>query len=359
MASIKRYKKAKGYGWRVQYRAPDGTSRTKQGFRTKDEAQTWAAANTIDQATGSWIDPTAGKVTVNALGGRWLASLTHLKPSTMNLTERTWRVHVQPAWGHRQIASIKPSEVQAWIGEIPGSGTTVRRAHACLAQILDTAVMDDMIKANPARGVKLPKKNRARKVFLTADQLATLAGECSRHGELVFLLGTVGLRWGEAVALRVEDIDFLRGRALIHRNAVWVGSELHVGTPKTHEQRSVAIPRFVLEMLSRVCAGKARSDYLWVNRQGLPLRPPHHSDWYGCALERVMAADPGFPRVTVHGLRHVAAGLMVSAGANVKVVQRQLGHASAAMTLDTYAELFDGDLDEVALALDASLRGVV
>ena len=77
------------------------------------------------------------------------------------------------------------------------------------------------------------------------------------------------------------------------------------------------------------------------------------------AVRRAQGVDGEFPRLTPHGLRHVAAGLMVSAGANVKVVQRQLGHASAAMTLDTYADLFDGDLDEVAAHVGEVVRDVV
>ena len=72
-----------------------------------------------------------------------------------------------------------------------------------------------------------------------------------------------------------------------------------------------------------------------------------------------MEKYPGFPRVTPHGLRHVAAGLMISAGANVKVVQRQLGHSSAAMTLDTYAELFDEDLEAVGSAVEEKISDVV
>lgn len=75
-------------------------------------------------------------------------------------------------------------------------------------------------------------------------------------------------------------------------------------------------------------------------------------------MQRAMD-DYDLPRVTPHGLRHVAAGLLVSAGANVKVVQRQLGHASAAMTLDVYADLFDGDLDEVAEVMDRQISSYV
>ncbi|WP_257994030.1 tyrosine-type recombinase/integrase [Corynebacterium ulcerans] len=81
--------------------------------------------------------------------------------------------------------------------------------------------------------------------------------------------------------------------------------------------------------------------------------------WFQAAVEAAKASDSEFPVITPHGLRHVAAGLLVQSGANVKVVQRQLGHASAAMTLDVYAALFDDDLDVVGRALGEKISGVV
>lgn len=81
--------------------------------------------------------------------------------------------------------------------------------------------------------------------------------------------------------------------------------------------------------------------------------------WFAFAVKHVRDADAEFPRVTPHDLRHTAASLAISAGANVKAVQRMLGHASASMTLDTYADLFDDDLDGVADALDHARRAAV
>lgn len=112
-------------------------------------------------------------------------------------------------------------------------------------------------------------------------------------------------------------------------------------------------------MLTPLCQGKLPGALLWTARDGDYMKVPGHNTWYYCALERVRKRDPGFPRVNVHGLRHVAAGLLVSQGANVKVVQWQLGHANASMTLDVYADLFDGDLDSVAHAMDSAFRDVV
>jgi hypothetical protein len=82
-------------------------------------------------------------------------------------------------------------------------------------------------------------------------------------------------------------------------------------------------------------------------------RPDARSRWFTRAVAACEAIDPTFPRVTIHDLRHTAASLAVSAGANVTAVQRMLGHASAAMTLDTYADLFDDDLDAVSARLEA------
>lgn len=358
MASIKPYKTTKGRAWRIQYRGPDGRNRSKQGFRTKNEAQAWAAKNAVYMHEQDWIDPNAGRVTVIEVQKAWEENLTHLKPKTRHDMLAVWRNHVEPKWGKRKVFSIKPSEVQAWVSSLDRSASLVRQAHAVLAQILDLAVMDKAIRKNPARGVKLPRKDAARKVYLTAEQLGQLVGECTRYQELVWLLGTVGLRWGEAAALRVRDVNVLRNRISIERNAVTVGKDVIVGTPKTHEVREVSVPPTVMQMLVPVMNGKGPDDLLWPRRDGTPMKPPTHGKWYYNALGRCMEKYPDFPRVTPHGLRHVAAGLMISAGANVKVVQRQLGHASAAMTLDTYAELFDEDLEAVSSAVEAKISDV-
>ncbi|MEJ4100874.1 hypothetical protein V5S96_10980 [Corynebacterium mastitidis] len=194
MASITKYASARaksGYAWRVQYRGPDGKSHTKRGFATKNAAQKWAEKNAVAVSEGTWIDPQHRKITVEELGTRWLTMQGHLKPSTMRVTEQSWRVHVLPYWGTRRIGEIMPSEVQEWVMGIERSASIVRKAHACLAQVLDLAVQDHRLERNPARGIKLPRKAKGTRVYLTAEQLKTLADE-AKYPELVWLLGTVG-----------------------------------------------------------------------------------------------------------------------------------------------------------------------
>lgn len=87
--------------------------------------------------------------------------------------------------------------------------------------------------------------------------------------------------------------------------------------------------------------------------------PASRNGWFTGAVTRVRAADKTIPRITPHDLRHKATSLAAQAGAHVKAVQRMLGHASAAMTLDVYSDLFDDDLDAVAKALDQAHRSAI
>ncbi len=131
-----------------------------------------------------------------------------------------------------------------------------------------------------------------------------------------------------------------------------VGKDVVVGTPKTHEARSVPYPKFLSEPIARECEGKDRDGLLFGGGLAHLKRSDSTSGWFQHAVLRAQAVDPTFPRVTPHDLRHTAASLAISAGA--KAVQRMLGHASAAMTLDTYADLFDDDLDDVSERMNAA-----
>ena len=144
-----------------------------------------------------------------------------------------------------------------------------------LARILDDAVRDRLLVANPARGVKLPPVVKRQNVYLTAAQLHALAIQAGRYGPLVLLLGTAGLRWGEAVALRVSDIDFLRRRIELHRNAVTVsGHGAVVGTLKSGKARTVPLAGFVIDELAATCRGKGRDELIWPSATGGYLAPP-------------------------------------------------------------------------------------
>ena len=143
----------------------------------------------------------------------------------------------------------------------------------------------------------------------------------------------------------------------MRENAANVAGRIIPGTPKSRESRSVPFPDFLTEVLRERRGSKA------INGPGFGdgvthLPTPTDGDaWFVGARNRAHESDPGSPLVlTLHDLRHATASLAISAGANVRAVQRMLGHAAATMTLDTYAELFDDVLDAVAVALNDARR---
>jgi integrase len=220
-------------------------------------------------------------------------------------------------------------------------------------------VRDRRLVVNPALGVALPPLQEKRRRYLTAAQVEALADAAGPGRVAVLVLSYCGLRWSELAALRVRHFDLLRRRVLIEEAVTEVdGSHLVWGTPKTHGRRSVPLPRFLVDELARTVVTRPKDELAFPSPLGAVLRNRNaRSAWFDAAAQAI-----GEPGLTPHELRHTAASLAISAGANVKAVQRMLGHASAAMTLDRYADLFDDDLNEVADRLDAlraSARGQV
>lgn len=353
MGSIHSYDTKAGKRYLVRYRKPDRSQASKKGFATKRDAERFLASTSVSIAEKRYIDPTDARATVGELGTIWIADQQAvLMPSSAHPLESAWRIHVEPAWGNRQVGDIRHSDVRAWVSEMTAQRgpTTVIRSFGILAAILDIAVRDRRLADNPARGVQLPKKLPKPRVYLTHRQVAELAQRAA-HPHIVYFLAYTGLRWGEATGLRLRDVDLTRRRVTVYENAVLVNGHVHVGSPKTHRTRAVRYPDFLDPMIRSLFVGKDSTHLLFGD--GLHhLRLPNSKDgWFAKAVRRTQKEDPTFPRVTPHDLRHTAASLAISAGANVKAVQRMLGHASAAMTLDTYADLFDDDLDAVAAAL--------
>ncbi len=388
MGTVEPYATSDGRRYRVRYRTPDRKQTSKRGFKTKREAELFLASVDVSIARGDFIDPASARVTVGDLGRDWLAvKEATLKPSSFKVIADAWRVYVEPRWGSTQVSAVRHSAVAEWVrqlsagtaptsrrvrgsataGVVDGkprppkgkSATVVIRAHGVLLSVLDVALRDRRIAHNPAKGVSLPRKKRKPHQYLTHEEVEALAAAAGGERSTVVLVAAyTGLRWGELTGLRVRDVDMLRRRLQVNENAVRVGAEVHVGSPKTHELRSVGFPRFLALPIAHLCEGKQRSDLLFGG--GLEhLQRPRTSgasrSWFVRALD-----DAGLERMTIHDLRHTAASLAIATGANVKAVQRMLGHASAAMTLDVYADLFDDDVDVVSDALDqARTKAVV
>lgn len=355
MATVSRYTRASGEVlWEVRYRNPVRGTTRKRGFSTKRDAEVFAHAVEVDKLTGNYVAPSLGRVTVADLAPEWLARKEGATaPSHYRTLESAWRVHVEPVWGAVPVADIDVLSVENWITRMTRKGagaTIVIRSVGVLSGILGDAVKAKRIVANPAKGVEnLPRKTARRHVYLTAEDVMRLADAAGKHRALVLTLAFCGIRWGEAIGLRVRDVEFLRRRLMVSENAVQIGSRHYVGPTKSRKGRSVPVPEFVVAELSQQCAGKAPGDLVFPGRDGGYLkRSKSDTGWFQAAVKKA-----GVETITPHGLRHTAASLAVSAGVNVLALQRMLGHTSAKMTLDQYSDLFDDDLDAVAASLHA------
>jgi integrase len=372
VSSIKRRSDRAGTTvWRAYYRDPAGRQRNRS-FARKIDAERFLTSVESSKLTGTYIDPARAKMTVGEVAALWQSGKVNLKATTQARYAAALTVHIEPHWKDVPLDRVEHSDVQDWIASMAGnglSGASVRKAYGVFAAILDRAVRDRRLPSNPARGVDLPIAMQQRRKYLTARQVEALAQAAAKLPDVrprratdaafaqykivVLVLAYCGLRWSEMAALRIGRVDLMRRRLEVAEAMTEVnGAELAWGMPKSHERRSVPIPKFIAEQLIEHIAGKDSDELMFTAPGGGVLRNRNaRRAWFDAAADAI-----GEKGLTPHELRHTAASLAVSAGANVKAVQRMLGHKSAAMTLDVYSDLFDDDLDAVAERLDVVAR---
>jgi integrase len=350
--------------WRARYRDPSGRERSKS-FARKVDAERFLVSVEDAKLRGAYVDPAAGRVPFREWAERWQRTTATLRPSTRKDYETLLNNQVLPAFGDLTLTAIDTLAVREWVAKLVAGGLSAKRArkaHQVLSQILGSAVDGGRLPRNVAEGIKLPKVQRREMHFLTAAQVEALADAIvSPYGVLIRFAAYTGLRPCEFVALKVGRLDLLRGTVRVAEAAPEVAGHLEWGGVKTHEARTVRLPRSVAEELAASLAGRphGRDDLVFTAPRGGPLReskfvPDRFKPAIGAANEALAQLDPdGRPELLPEGLRlydlrHTAASLMIRQGASIKAVQKQLGHATASITLDTYGHLFPDELEALA-----------
>ncbi|UZF57079.1 site-specific integrase [Gordonia polyisoprenivorans] len=350
-----------GKRWRARYVDHDGKEVARR-FTRKTDAQTWLNNITSSLVTGSYIAPGAGKATIRQLHEQWVTTQAGVKATTKATRETTWRTHVEPYWADTAVGDIEKSAVGTWISQMSDANTsaaTIENAVSVLRLICAMAVDEKRIVRNPCADLKLPAREHSNRAYLTHQQVNDLAAEIGdRYRPLVLFLAYTGLRFGEAVGLQAGDIDIDRRRVHVKRSITEVSGKLVTSTTKTRKTRTVPYPDFLDADLRNAITGKAAHEPVFTSPAGGVLRiASFRTRHFTPAVNRLRGIDDdgkpttNYPKATMHDLRHSAVSLAISAGANVKAVQTMVGHASAAMTLDTYADLFPDDLELVSAAL--------
>jgi integrase len=343
----------RGSSWRARYYGPDGRERSKS-FRRKGDAERWLSQQRSFMVQGDWTDPALGRIAFGEYVDAWLDSRTDLKPKTRHQYRFLLDVHVLPTWRNVPLAKLTFEGLSQWAARLAASElgpSGVRQAVFVTSAALDHAVRSG-IRANPARGLSLPRIRRRDYVFLSHEQVHHLADASGRWRPLILLLAYTGLRWGEATALRVCDVDLARHRIDVRRAYADVGGHLVLGSPKSHQSRSVPIPRSLASELSELVEDKNAEDLLFTTPSGSPLRMPNwRRDAFHSARSKAGVSD----QLRLHDLRHTAAALMIQAEYPPKMLQEIMGHASITTTLDLYGHLYPGDMDRYADRLDTAI----
>ncbi|WP_422389909.1 tyrosine-type recombinase/integrase [Arthrobacter sp. N1] len=337
----------------------DGKPR-KKSCPTKAAAEEHLVWVTHQQKTGAYVSADRGRVFVRDLLDAWMDAQVHLRASTAAAMRSDVRATILPYWGDRVLADITKDDVQRWVAGMGKAARTVDTIHGRLNNFLSWCVDQQRITVNPARGVNLPRGAKREHQFLTVAQVRALAEAIDgRYADLVWLLATTGMRMGEACELRWKDVDLRRRRLTVARAVVFVQGRPVVGPPKSGKPRTIPLTTMAASVLAERRGTAGGDELVFTTSRGMQVRANNFKRrHFDDAVARVNGVPDG-ARVPaglwVHDLRHTAASWAVQSGASVKSVQRMLGHATAAMTLDVYAGLFDQDLDDVAVRLDALL----
>lgn len=342
--------------------------RTVRG--TRKDAERVLARLLNEAAHGGLVDP--GRATVGEWLDQWLVDIA--KP---NVAAKTWeryeevvRLHLKPHLGSIPLHRLRPAHVQRLYAALQEAGKhprTILHVHRVLHAALEKAVKLEVVGRNVCDAVSPPKVRPTEVRALTEDELARVlrASEGTRLYVPVLLAALCGLRRGEVLALRWEDVDLDRGVLHVRRSLeeVRVGGEsvVRFKEPKTGRGRAVALPPMVVDALrscrreqleSRLRVGSAWRDHGLVccTPTGEPIHP-NTLTWEFAHLVRRLGM-----RLRFHDLRHAHATHLVRAGVDVRTVAGRLGHATPSMTLNVYGHLLPGAQEHAALVVEEVIR---
>ncbi|MCH9275662.1 site-specific integrase [Bifidobacterium amazonense] len=379
-----------GMRWRCRWFVvkPDGTKQSKtKAFDKLCDAEEFQAALEDDIRRGRYIDPNADQRLFRDVADQWIETKLDIKPSTLGRYQRELRVYINPTWGDKTLREITLKDLQSWVtglqkgdykAELPVNKKGVMRkpkplsarsirniVKVVMAAVFEYAITNKWIRENLAKQVVTPKIETKDEdmVFLTVPEVELLADTAADNGRdvdglLIRFLAYTGVRINEALALQIQDLDFKGRKARIRRTWSDDGNgKMQLGTPKNGEARTIALPGSLIAQLEKLAEDQSKSEFLFRAKRGGYIHDHNWRTrvWYP-TVKAVGMEDEG---VNIHSLRHTYASIAIANGADVKTLQKQLGHATASITLDIYAALWPERLNEVADAVDqARLDGI-
>lgn len=366
-----------GPSWRIRDLIGGRKVTIRSGYSTKSAANAAMTLAESDKLRGDSLLPQGGRITLNQfLDGWWPTYAKSLKQTTQHSEGARVHNHIRPLLGRFTLDELTSTVVvQQWIETLTagagpmGEGTkrarrplspkTIHNCHGLLFTILDAAIAAKRIRINPCSATILPRREHREMRFLTDPEIGRLLTHTPEHWRpLVLLLVATGLRWGEAVGLRVGRVDLLAGRPRLtvveQMQELPSTAELIFQSPKSAKsRRTVSFTRRVALALTESVAGKDADDLVFLTPTGRPVRTRNFRRIW---LKAVDAA--GLVGVRVHDLRHTHAAILISAGRPLSAISRRLGHSSIAVTDALYGHLREEVDEGILAAVEQALSGV-
>lgn len=347
--------------WDVRYRLPGSRRERMESFDDEARARYRDAEIRLQKSDGRLRSSSNESVRVRDAWMAWLeirrkaVARGQLKPKGLAGHEDQWRLRIEARFGDVLLTDLRADEIQSWIDRLHQGGlgpSTLRWIHRPLKLAIDHAIRTGMFAGpNPAAGIEMPPLPDVEHVYLSRKEVFELVELLGEQGDVALLLAFLGLRFGELVGLRVRDVDLEGRRVHVRRSITQVRGILTVGTPKSKAGiRSIPIPMKVLgPVLEKRLEGKSPNDAVVTSPKGGLLQ---RGNWVRATNWYQAIVDIGRPDMTIHSLRHTYASLARSAGADLRLIQKTMGHANVVVTAQIYSDLFDDELDAVADALD-------
>lgn len=360
MASIRSHRGK----YQVRYRV-GGRMRSKTFARLGD-ARKYANRVEAELARGDYIDPRAGLTTFVDYADRWLDLRQGKARSTLDRDRSYLRSMILPTFGTLPVASIKPTDVEAWVVKLGRAPSTTGKALSMVKGIFDMARRDNAIRSNPADGVKVERQERRTVAgrALSDDGLAAVLGTAEQvdrsTAAMVWVMARCGLRIGEAMALRRRDIDFAAGTVNVARSmSRKEGARPVKGRSSEDDGRVVPMPTDVanrLRLHMDEAGGVVNLDgLLFTTRTG---RPISYTTWRSRRWVRIVETA-GVGSVRPHDLRHTAATRLYTVDRWTPAeVQAFLGHTDPRLALAIYTHVDAACGPCVAQRLSNTARGV-